>query len=76
MMAERSPSERLRMASSMFESGKTLLLLSIKQQYPGLSNAEYRGLLFLHLFREDFSADEMERMISKLPDMELPALNR
>lgn len=73
MMSLKTPIERLRMACSMFDAGKTLLEAGIRQQFGALNEAQMRAQVFKRLYGEDFSAIEIKKMLSKIPNMQLDA---
>lgn len=52
--------ERLQMTSSMFTTAREIILSSLKERYPEATYSELRGLLFLRLYRDDFSKEEQE----------------
>lgn len=69
MIADRSPIERLRMASRMFETGRTLLQIGLKRQGQSFSEGQLRAQVFLRLYREDFASSEIKRIVSSIPNM-------
>ena len=71
MIAARSPVERMRMASRMFDSGRTLLRIGLKRQNPALSEGQLRAQVFLRLYGEDFDRSEIIQIASGIPDMTL-----
>lgn len=73
MIAARSPAERLMMASSMFETGRSLLRIGLKRQNPAISEEQLRAQMFLRLYGDDFTKSEFSRIISSIPNMELNA---
>jgi hypothetical protein len=52
--ADCSGSDRVRMASGMFESAKALMEADIRSQHPEISLAELRGRMFDRLYFGDF----------------------
>lgn len=69
MIAERSPGERLRMASDMFSSARALLRAGLLRQNPALSDEVLKTQVFLRLYGEDFTGVEASRIISGIPGM-------
>lgn len=69
MIAERSPEERLRMASDMFDAARALATAGLKAQNPGITEEELRGQLFLRFYGTDFDDGELRRIASHLPKM-------
>ena len=66
MLAERTPAERLRMASQMFDTGLALLKAGIKQDTPDISEAELRCEIFRRLYGDCFSAEESRQITGLL----------
>ncbi len=56
-----SGEERMKIASDMFDTARTLVLASLDQN---LSDTEKRKALFLRLYRNDFSTTEKERILN------------
>jgi hypothetical protein len=71
MLLSRSPSERLKMASRMFDSGRKLVISGIVKGRPHLDTSQLRAQLFLRMYGNDFAAAERERIIKKIPKMQL-----
>ena len=71
MFTERTPAERLQMASDMFETAKQLMEIGIRRQDPGITAAQLKGKIFMGLYGNGFSADQLKRIASAIPDMEL-----
>jgi hypothetical protein len=71
MMGLKTPIERMRMASSMFDAGKTLLEAGIRQQFGALNEAQMRTQVFIRMYGEDFSKPEIIKILSKIPNMQL-----
>lgn len=74
MLASRSPAERLRMASRMFATAKALVRIGLEQQNQELDEREIRTLIFLRLYRRDFSTAEINQIITSMPGMKLRAI--
>ena len=66
MFAERTPAERLCMATEMFGAGMALMKAGILQDNPAISEAEMRGMLFRRMYGDCFSAEECERIVEHL----------
>ncbi|OIP91018.1 MAG: hypothetical protein AUK24_03520 [Syntrophaceae bacterium CG2_30_49_12] len=71
MLLSRTPSERLRMASRMYDSGRKLVISGIKIGRQPLNPSQLRGQLFLRMYGSDFTAAEIERIINRIPNMQL-----
>lgn len=72
LLLARSPEERLRMAARMFDTARELLLAGIRQRFNHLTPAQERGLLFFYTYRDDFSPATLQRIMSHLPNLEIP----
>lgn len=73
LILERSPEERLRMAARMFDTARELLPAGIRQRFSHLTPAQERGLLFFYTYAADFSPAELQRIMSRLPNLEFPS---
>jgi hypothetical protein len=71
MILSRTPAERLKMASGMYDSGKKLVISGIQKEGRLLNASQLRAQLFLRMYGNDFSATEIEKIMSRIPDMEL-----
>ncbi len=71
MVSERSPVERLRMASSMFETGKRLVIAGLLMQNNSLNNAQLRARIFMRLYGDTFTREEIENIVQRIPHMQL-----
>lgn len=71
LIARKSPSERLRMASSMFDTGITLMRAGLKSRNRELNEAQLRARVFLRLYGEDFTSSEIRKIASSIPNMQL-----
>ncbi len=66
MILARSPQDRLRMVSSMFDSAKKLAAAGILSEKPNLSPAELRASLFMRFYGSEFSTDECKIIVDRL----------
>lgn len=66
LFADRSASERVRMACEMFDAAKTLMAADIRDKCPGISPAELRVQMFTRLYWGDFDAETMSRISAAL----------
>lgn len=71
MLLSRTPSERLRMASRMYDSGRKLVISGIQNGRQPLNASQLRGQLFLRMYGCDFTAADRERIINRIPNMQL-----
>ena len=70
-MIQKSPAERLRMAGSMFESAKQLMRAGMLKEDPSLNEAQIRARTFMRLYGDEFSKDEIDRIMKRIPNMRL-----
>jgi len=73
MLMSLTPSDRLRMVSRMYDSGRKLVISGIKNGSQRLSTSQLRGQLFLRIYGSDFTVVERKKIINKIPDMQLDA---
>lgn len=66
MFRTRSGSERVRMACEMFDDAKKLAAADIRRHDPHSSPVELRVKIFERLYFEDFSRDELARIVAWL----------
>ncbi len=73
MLMSRTPTERLRMVSRMYDTGRKLVISGIQNRKQQLNGSQLRGQLFLRMYRSDFTAADRKKIINKIPDMQLDA---
>ena len=71
MIASRTPLDRLRMASSMFDAGKKLMKAGLQNENGLISDAQLRAQMFLKLYGDSFTPAEIKRIINAIPNMQL-----
>ncbi len=71
MLLSKSPLERLRMASRMYDSVKKLAISGLLKDRQHLDPSRLRGELFLRIYGNDFSVTEKERIMKKISSMQL-----
>jgi hypothetical protein len=71
LIARRSPAERLRMASSMFDMAKKIMEAGIRREYPSIEETELRARMFLRLYENDFSREELRNIVKHIFNLEL-----
>jgi len=71
MLMSKSPIERLRIVSRMYDSVKKLAISGIKKERQHLDTSGLRGELFLRIYGNDFSATERVQIMKKIPNMRL-----
>ncbi|GAX61737.1 l-asparaginase/archaeal Glu-tRNAGln amidotransferase subunit D [Candidatus Scalindua japonica] len=69
MIMSLTPSERLRMASRMYDSGRKLVISGIQNGKHQLNASQLREQLFLRIYGNDFSTAEVKRIINKKLDV-------
>ena len=71
MLLSKSPLERLRMASGMYDSVKKLAISGLLKERQHLDPSRLRRELFLRIYGNDFSVADRERIIKKIHNMQL-----
>ena len=71
MLLSKSPIERLKMVSRMYDSVKKLAISGILMEGQYLDVSQLRGELFLRIYGNDFSSTERKQIIKRIPDMQL-----
>ena len=67
----RTPLERLRMVSRMYDTGRKLVISGIQNERQQLNASQLRGQLFLRMYGSDFTVAEVKRIINSIPNMQL-----
>lgn len=69
MLLRLSPAERLAMACRMLSTAKALAQAGIRRGHASIGESpSTRRQMFLHLYRNDFSGREVERILPSLTD--------
>lgn len=71
MIMSLTPSERLRMASRMYDSGRKLVISGIQNGRQQLNASKLRKQFFLRMYGNDFSVADRKRIFKKIPDTQL-----
>ena len=66
MIQLKSPIERLKMGSSMYETSKRLITRAILENNPAISKAEFRREFFLKFYGNDFCDRDIKKILSYL----------
>jgi hypothetical protein len=74
LMAQRSGSDRLRMACEMFDLARALAVAAIRAAHPGISEEHLRIELFERFYGEDFSEQERARIVASINSGPAPRL--
>ena len=70
MILNISPLERLKMASRMYDSGRKLVMSGILKERQNIDASRLRAKLFLRMYGNDFTDNEIEKIIKKIPNMQ------
>jgi hypothetical protein len=73
MLLSKSPLERLRMTSRMYDSAKKLATSGLLKERQHLDPARLPGELFLRIYGNDFSIADKKRIMEKMPNMQSDA---
>jgi hypothetical protein len=71
MMATKTPVDRLRMASSMYDSGKKIMLAGMQNANVTLTQAQTRTLFFKKMYGDCFSKSKIDKIIRAMPNMQI-----
>jgi hypothetical protein len=67
MMASKTPEQKLKMVFSMFESGKKMIRAGLeKEKGSPLNESEIKTGIFLRLYENSFSRDEIENILKSI----------
>lgn len=66
LLAQRSGSERVRMACEMFDLARALAVANIRAGRPNVTDGELRAQLFERFYGEDFTAVDKARIKGRL----------
>lgn len=66
LLAERSGSDRVRMACEMFALGRALLVANIRAESPGISDGDLRVRILDRTYGDDLDARARERLVTRL----------
>lgn len=58
----KSVTERFRMGFDMSNDGRRMIEYSVARQHPDWSTGQLKAAVFERIYRDDFAADEMERI--------------
>lgn len=64
MIQFKTPSERCEMGCSMIETSKYLIICSILNEQPNITQNELRAELFLKFYRDDFDLDQQQKTVN------------
>ena len=66
MIFKKSPGERVAMAFSLFDFVKEIVIGSIKEGRPDISESDLRAEIFLRFYGNDFGEQDKEKIIGRL----------
>ncbi|OIP37398.1 MAG: hypothetical protein AUK25_15050 [Desulfobacteraceae bacterium CG2_30_51_40] len=66
MIMSRTPAERMRMASGMFDAASALATAGIRAEGKDLKDIELRQRLFVRFHGKDFTSEEMAKILSRV----------
>ena len=66
LLAERSGSDRIRMACEMFTLGRALMIANIRAESPEISDVQLRLQIFDRTYGDDLDPKDRERFIRRL----------
>ncbi|NGX27341.1 MAG: hypothetical protein K940chlam6_01275 [Chlamydiae bacterium] len=66
MMELKSPTERVKMGFSMYETSKYIVTQSILHSNPHISKSDLRREIFLRFYGDDFTPEKREKIIKHL----------
>ncbi len=66
MIRNKSPTERLKMGESMYETSKYLIIRAILEENPQISKADLRKEIFLKFYGNDYDPIQQEKIIKHL----------
>lgn len=70
MIQQKTPEERAKMGCSMYQTSRTLVIRYIKENNPNISPSELRQEIFLKFYRNDFSQEQIEKILQHLKNLE------
>ena len=71
MIREKTPLERLKMGSSMYQTSKSLVVRAILEDNPNISQAHLRRELFLKFYSNDFDAITRDKIVKHIENYAL-----
>ena len=62
LLRQRTPAERVAMASAMFTNARALMAAGLRAQYPGITDTELTARIFERTYRADFAPEAWSRL--------------
>jgi hypothetical protein len=75
MISSKTPAQRLRMASNMFDTARKLVEAGLRNENSSLTTAQLRAQLFLRLYKNDFTDDMLSAIMKNIPNMQSDPTN-
>lgn len=66
MIRLKTPDELLKMTYSMYATSRYLIVRSILEENPNISNSDLRCEFFLKFYGKDFSPEQREKIVQRL----------
>jgi hypothetical protein len=71
LISRKTPTERLKMASSMYDFAKKLVIAGLLLENKNLNEAQLRARTFIRMYSDCFTREEIERIVKHIPNMQL-----
>ncbi|WP_284452515.1 hypothetical protein [Parachlamydia acanthamoebae] len=71
MIRLKSPVDRLKMGAAMYETSKYLIIRSILENDPHISESDLRKEIFLKFYGHDYDLSQQEKIIKHINDPKL-----
>ena len=66
LIEKKTPEERLRMASDMYDTAKKMVISSILNENPSISAQDLKAEVFLRFYGHEFSSSQKVKIITAL----------
>jgi hypothetical protein len=71
LISRKTPTERLRMVSSMYDFAKKLVIAGLLLENKNLNEAQLRTRTFIRMYSDCFTREQIERIVKRIPNMQL-----
>lgn len=72
IIRQKTPQERLEMASSMFALSRQLVIQFILRENPDISDSALRQEFFLKFYGQDYTEEELQKILAALGKIQTP----
>ena len=72
IIRQKTPQERLEMASSMFALSRKLVIQAILRETPDISDSDLRLEFFVKFYGQDFEEEELQKILAGLGKIQTP----